>query len=98
MNLLMVNTVTWLTQRSSFTGFNVVVAQQSSSMEAATRAWFANHYSGVTLNGISIDPANQTDNRCDNGLLDACLQNADLLVVGQDLGSSYNREVVITAG
>ncbi|WP_062063224.1 ImpA family metalloprotease [Cellvibrio sp. OA-2007] len=90
MNQFMLNTVQWLTKRSDFSGLKVVVAQQPNSFESATRTWLATNYAGVTINGISANPASQANNLCDNANLSNCLQGADLLIIGQDTGSGYS--------
>ena len=98
MTQFMVNTVAWLSKRTSFSGFKIVVAQQSSGVESATRTWFAGRYSGITINGITTNPATQSDDRCDNANLNTCLQGADLLVMGQNTSASgYDGAVVMAA-
>ncbi|MEY4753243.1 MAG: hypothetical protein RJA44_918, partial [Pseudomonadota bacterium] len=91
MDQFMRNTVQWLTGRSS--GLRVVTAHlpgQSTYWfphEAKVRRWFATQYPGLTLNGQSgLDPAAaaaMADDSCDGSRLDACLQAADLLVIGR---------------
>ncbi len=97
MDQFMTRVVSWLTGRTNLTGLKVVVAQQSSGMESATRSWLVAKAPGVSINGIATNPASQSDNRCDNAQLASCLQGADLLVIGQDLGTGYDGAIVIQA-
>lgn len=97
MDSFVVNTIAWLTKRSSYSGFKVVVAHQGSSSESATRNWLVSKYPGITINGISSNPASQSNDRCDNAQLDGCLQGADLVIVGNDQGSGYNGDAVMQA-
>lgn len=105
MDSFMVNVVGWLTPRSATPAtFRVVTAHLPGSEtywfphESATRNWFANHYAGVTINGLPPTDANQKDNLCDGGALDGCLQNADLLVIGREEGpNAYDGDVVMAA-
>ena len=87
----LMNTLAWLTQRSSVTGLKVVTAHLPGSAtywfphEAKVRHWFTAHVPGVILNG---QPGNTltSDDTCDGDKLDACLQGADLLVIGRQQG------------
>lgn len=97
MDSFVANTISWLTRRTSFSTFKVVVAQLSSGAEASTRSWLAATYPGLTINGVSTNPASQSDNGCDNAKLAGCLQGADLLVIGQDQGSGYDGATVMQA-
>ncbi len=105
MDSFMVNVVSWLTPRSATPGtFKIVTAHLPGTEtywfphESAVRNWFASHYSGVTINGLSPTDPNQQDNICDGSALNACLQNADLLVIGREQGpNAYDGNVVMSA-
>jgi hypothetical protein len=100
MDKLMVNTVTWLSKRSGMSGLNglkVVVAQMPNGAESKLRTWLASKAGTLTINGVSSNPASQSNDSCDNAKLDACLQGAELLVIGHDQGAGYNGDVVMQA-
>lgn len=105
MDQLMMNTVAWLTGRTSFTGMKIVTAHLPGSEtywfphEKPTRDWFAASYPGITINGVSgATPATQADNLCDGAQLDACLQGVDLLVIGREQGpNAYDGAQVMKA-
>ena len=91
MDKLMLNTLAWLTRRSSpaeLAGLRVVTAHLPGaetywfSHETKVRSWLAERVPGVLLNGRRS--ADQADNLCDGAKLDACLQEADLLVIGRE--------------
>lgn len=93
MDKLMLNTLAWLTRRSSpaeLAGLRVVTAHLPGaetywfSHETKVRSWLAERVPGVLLNGRRS--ADQADNLCDGAKLDACLQEADLLVIGREQG------------
>lgn len=87
MDTVMKNTVGWLTGRSSLSGLKVVTAHLPGSAtywfphEAPTRAWLTAQLPSVSINGVV--GAASADDRCDGSALDACLQGADLLVIGR---------------
>jgi immunomodulating metalloprotease len=91
MDTLMRNTVAWLTGRTRFDNLKVVTAHLPGQAtywfphEAKVRTWFSTQFPGVTLNGVASGQA-QGDDRCDGDKLDACLQGADLLVIGRQQG------------
>lgn len=106
MDTVMKNTLGWLTGRSDLSGLKVVTAHLPGSAtywfphEAPTRAWLAAQLPSVTINGAA--GAASADDRCDGTALDACLQGADLLVIGRqeapDSGTStYNGSSVMAA-
>ena len=104
MDKLMLNTVAWLTRRTTFTNLKVVTAHLPGTEtywfphESRTRAWFAAKYGGVAINGVVSGAATQADDRCDGNKLDACLKGADLLVIGQEQGpNAYNGASVMQA-
>jgi hypothetical protein len=104
MDQLMVNTIAWLTQRTSFTNLKVVTAHLPGTEtywfphETKTRSWLASTFPGVTINGISTSPATQTDNRCDGANLATCLNGADLLIIGREQGpNAYDGATVMQA-
>jgi len=96
MDALMRNVIGWLTAgRSNSTPLRVVTAHlpgQSTywfAHEPKVRSWLATQYPGVTINGQSATAAtsaNAPDDSCDGDRLDACLQGADLLVIGRQQG------------
>lgn len=103
MDSFMSNTVGWLTPRAGSSGFKVVTAHLPGTEtywfphESKVRAWFSSHYPGVVINGI-LGSQTQADNLCDGGALAACLQHADLLVIGRDQGpNTYDGAVVMQA-
>jgi immunomodulating metalloprotease len=87
MDTLTKNTVAWLTRRSDLTGLKVVTAHLPSTSttwfkhEVPTRQWLTAQAPGITINGVA--GANAVDDSCDGTALDACLQQADLLVLGR---------------
>lgn len=87
MDTEMKNTVGWLTGRSNLSGLKVVTAHLPGSATywfphgAPTRAWLTAQLPSVNINGVA--GAASTDDRCDGSALDACLQGADLLVIGR---------------
>lgn len=101
---LMQRTIAWLTRRTSFAGLKVVTAHLPGTEtywfphESRTRSWLASTFPGVTINGITTNPATQADNRCDGDRLDACLQGAHLLVIGREQGpQAYDGPTVMKA-
>ncbi|WP_293995070.1 ImpA family metalloprotease [Sphaerotilus sp.] len=104
MDKFLLNTVAWLTRRTTFTNLKVVTAHLPGTEtywfphENKTRTWFTSKYPGVALNGVVTGAATQADNRCDGDKLDACLQGADLLVIGREQGpNAYNGATVMQA-
>lgn len=104
MDKLMMNTVAWLTKRTTFTNLKIVTAHLPGTEtywfphENKTRAWFVAKYPGVAINGVTTGAATQADNRCDGDKLDACLQGVDLLVIGREQGpNAYNGANVMQA-
>lgn len=105
MDQFMVNVVSWLTPHSATpTTFKVVTAHLPGKEtywfphEKAVRDWFASHYPGVTINGLTPSDPNQQDNICDGSALAGCLQDADLLVMGREEGpNAYDGDVVMAA-
>lgn len=104
MDQFLMNTVAWLTRRTTFTGLKIVTAHLPGAEtywfqhEGKTRTWFASKYPGVTINGVTTGAAAQADNRCDGDKLDACLQGAHLLVIGREEGpNAYNGAAVMQA-
>ena len=104
MDKFLQNTVAWLTKRNNFSNFKVVTAHLPGKEtywwphEVAVRNWLAASYPGVTVNGSSTNLAAQADNLCDGSKLDACLQGADLLVIGRDQGpAAYDGAAVMQA-
>lgn len=87
LDTVMKNTVAWLTGRSSLSGLKVVTAHLPGKApywfphEAPTRAWLTAQLPSVNINGVA--GAASADDRCDGSALDACLQGADLLVIGR---------------
>jgi len=103
MDSFMQNTIAWLTQRSDFSNFKVVVAHLPGTEtywfphEAKVRSWLASRYPQATINGKAAS-ATQADNLCDGDALDACLQGANLLVIGREQDpKAYNGETVMAA-
>ncbi|KAJ3341365.1 hypothetical protein HDU93_005001 [Gonapodya sp. JEL0774] len=102
MDSVMLNTVKWLLKSTTIpTSLKIVTAHIPSSdsywnYEAPTRTWFAKNFPGVTINGVSTNPATQADNACDGAALAGCLQGTvDLLVIGAQQGpNAYNGDVV----
>lgn len=95
MDALMKNTVAWLSSRSGASNFKVVTAHLPGSAtywfpyEARVRAWFATQFPAVTINGMTAAQASSgsaQDDTCDGDRLSACLQGADLLVIGRQQG------------
>jgi hypothetical protein len=92
MDQYMKNTVDWLTARSQSSDFKIVTAHLPGTNsyaphEPLVRKWFAKNYPSVSINGQAA--ANMTtDNTCDGEKLNACLKNADLLVIGRQPGTS----------
>ena len=88
MDLFMKNMVTWLSGQSTASGLKVVTAHLPGSTtfwfqhEAKVRTWFNTQFPGLTLNGVAGAQA-LTDDVCDGDKLDACLQGANLLVIGR---------------
>lgn len=104
MDQFMGKTVAWLTKRTRFTGLKIVTAHLPGTEtywfphENKTRAWFTSQYPGVAINGVTTGAATQADNRCDGDQLDACLQDAHLLVIGREEGpNAYNGAAVLQA-
>jgi hypothetical protein len=111
MDALMRNSVAWLTRKRSTNittgapGLKIVTAHLPGTEtywfphEAKVRAWFASNYPGVSINGVSANPAAQADDRCDGAKLAACLQpGADLLVLGREQGpAAYDGAAVMRA-
>lgn len=104
MDKFLMNTVAWLTKRTTFTGLKIVTAHLPGTEtywfphEGKTRTWFASKYPGVSINGVTTGASTQADNRCDGDKLDACLQGAHLLVIGREQGpSAYNGATVMQA-
>ena len=91
MDTFMKNTVGWLTGRSSPSHLKVVTAHLPGSAtywfphEARVRSWLTAQVPGVTINGVAGAQAT-TDDGCDGSALNACLQGADLLVIGRQQG------------
>ena len=91
MDQFMRNTVSWLTQRTDLGNLKVVTAHLPGKAtywfphETKLRDWIATRMPGATVNGL---PAAQAvaDDACDGDKLDACLQGADLLVIGRQQG------------
>jgi immunomodulating metalloprotease len=115
MDLLVKNTVAWLTGQSSGSSLKVVTAHLPGSAtywfpyEAKVRGWLNAQYPGITINGLPGAQAT-TDDTCDGDKLDACLQGANLLIIGRqqsrNVGNSsspdvypvgYNSDTVIQA-
>jgi immunomodulating metalloprotease len=96
MDALMRNVIGWLTAgKSHGAGLRVVTAHLPGKStywfphEPKVRSWLATQYPGLTLNGLSAaaaTSASAVDDSCDGDRLDACLQNADLLVIGRQQG------------
>jgi len=103
MDLLMKNTVGWLSSSASSSTFKVVVAHMPGTetywfpYESKVRDWFYAKYPGVTVNGKLAGDAQQ-DNNCDGSALATCLQNANLLVIGREQGpAAYDGAAVMKA-
>ena len=122
MDTVLANTIAWLTGRTSFSGFKVVTAHLPSTntfwfpYEKKVNAWLNTRYAGVTINGktgATGTPAGTTvenqQDACEGDKLAACLQGADLLILGREqsperaYGASdtypggYNSDTVMTA-
>ena len=67
--------------------------------EAKVRAWLAARYPQATINGLTATAAsagNATDDTCDGTALEACLQGADLLVIGRQQGTEQTGDTFPT--
>jgi immunomodulating metalloprotease len=106
MDAVMKNTIAWLTGRSDLSGLKVVTAHLPGQEtywfphEKPTRDWLAAQASGITINGVA--GASAVDDSCDGTALDACLQGANLLVLGRQEdpksgASSYDGPAVMNA-
>ncbi|MBS7809207.1 ImpA family metalloprotease [Variovorax sp. PCZ-1] len=106
MDAVMLNTLGWLTGRNNLSGLKVVTAHLPSTAtfwfkhEVPTRAWLTSQIPTVRINGVTGTAA--IDDSCDGSRLDACLQGADLLVIGREVTpnsgtSSYNGNAVMAA-
>jgi immunomodulating metalloprotease len=106
MDTVMKNTVAWLTRRTDLTGLKVVTAHLPSTAttwfkhEVPTRQWLTAQAPGIAINGVA--GANAVDDSCDGAALNACLQSADLLVLGRQEApnsgaSSYDGPTVMNA-
>lgn len=91
MDQFMRNTLAWLTGRSDLANLKIVTAHLPGTAtywfphEPKVRTWLAAQVPGVTINGLPADQAG-ADDGCDGARLDACLQGADLLVIGRQQG------------
>jgi immunomodulating metalloprotease len=102
MDLLVKNTLAWLTGQSSGSSLKVVTAHLPGSAtfwfphEAKVRSWLNAQYPGVTINGLPGAQAT-TDDTCDGDKLDSCLQGANLLIIGRqqsrNTGNSSSSDV-----
>jgi immunomodulating metalloprotease len=102
MDLLVKNTVVSLTGQSSGSNLKVVTAHLPGSAtywfphEAKVRTWLTAQFPGITINGLPGAQAT-TDDTCDGDKLDACLQGANLLVIGRqqsrNIGNSTSPDV-----
>ncbi len=90
MDAFIKNTIAWLTPRSKANNFKVVTAHLPGNItfwfphEPKVRTWLTTQFPGVMINGVA--GSNATDDSCDGNKLDACLQGADLLVIGRQQG------------
>jgi immunomodulating metalloprotease len=89
MDQLLKNTVAWLAGQSSGSKLKVVTAHLPGTAtywfphEAKVRNWITTQLPGVTINGqLGTQPT--ADDICDGDKLDACLQGANLLVLGRE--------------
>jgi immunomodulating metalloprotease len=88
MDVLIKNTVAWLTGQTTGSSLKVVTAHLPGSAttwfphESKVRSWLNAQYPGITINGLPGAQAT-TDDTCDGDKLDACLQGANLLVIGR---------------
>lgn len=103
MDQVVKNTVAYLTKKTSYSSFKVVTAHLPGTEtywfphESAVRNWFKATYPGITINGVAAANLTQ-DNTCDGAALDACLQGADLLVLGREQGpAAYDGAQVMQA-
>lgn len=95
MDSMVANTVAWLSPRAGESPFKVVAAHLPGD---ELRRWFGSHFADATVNGFAADDSAQADDRCDGAALDACLQGADLLVIGSEPGPrAYDGAVVMRA-
>lgn len=93
MDRFMKNLIGWLTPAASAPGstFKIVTAHLPGKStywfphELKVNAWLAEQFPGATINGQPGAQAT-TEDRCDGDKLDACLRNADLLVIGRQQG------------
>lgn len=93
MDRFMKNTVGWLTPKAAAPGstFKIVTAHLPGKStywfphELKVNAWLAEQFPGATINGQPGAQAS-TEDRCDGDKLDACLKDADLLVIGRQQG------------
>lgn len=103
MDKFMANTVGWLsTAAAAPATFKVVVSQMPGTEtywfphEKKVRDWFYAKYQGVTVNG-QLSTGSPADDACDGAALAACLQGANLLVIGSDQGKNYVGDTVMQA-
>jgi len=101
MDRFMLNTVGWLSARSSSGSFKVVTAHLPGAethwfpYETKVRDWFYAKYPGATVNG-KASGVTLADNLCDGSALSACLQGADLLVISRaDSSSAFDAQAVV---
>ncbi|MEK8046221.1 ImpA family metalloprotease [Ideonella margarita] len=96
------NTIGWLTGRTSFDNFKVVTAHLPGDKtywwphEGKVRTWLNTQFPGVTINGVAATAA--TDDSCDGDKLNACLQGANLLIIGRQQGPNVSGDDVFPAG
>ena len=100
MQLLMENTIAWLTDKSNFKNeaSNIVIAHQADSYyfrhDPTTQDWVKNTYPQASINDIDS---------CESTYLASCLSNADLLIIGRENGDNdnhgiaFNLEATMTA-
>lgn len=87
MDSFMRHTMDWLTGGKPPGGLHVVVAQMPGRStywfphEGAVRNWLGARDPGMHINGVPA--AEATDDSCDGPRLAACLQDADLLIIGR---------------
>lgn len=88
LNQFMLNTVKWLSPSAGSASFKVVTAHLPGvetywfPYEKKVRDWVFASYPGATVNGLAAG-ATQTDDLCDGAALTACLDGANLLVIGR---------------
>lgn len=99
MNQFMLNTVKWLSPSAGSAGLKVVTAYLPGTEtywfphEKKVRDWLFASYPGATVNGLAAG-ATQADDSCDGAALTACLDGANLLVIGR--GDSTKPTVAAT--